>query len=265
MMLAFLPFAGQVNAGIVERMFAGKQTQKAATIRVLVADDKESVVLEVKGRYKVFNPEFAKHIATRMTGKRKTVQAMKEGLRWGEEFPGLHQLCIVPDAPDTTIAIDGVEYRGTIYVYDVEGLVSVVNQVSLEDYASSILAPQYNQALPDEMLAAVAITARTTALYQSKNPKTSFWDVEAGEAGYKGLSVVKSSPQVEKALAATRNMVMSKAEGPFMAGWEANYAEAGLKQSSLSLHQAESLANNGENAAQILTKAFPGATIQLVK
>ncbi len=270
MMLAFLPFVNNAEAGIIERMLL-KQAKVApkSTIKVLVADNKDGVILEVKGRYKLYNPENNKLIVSRLGGKRKYMQGLVDGLKWGEEFPDLHQIMVKPDSPETTITVDGIEYRGSVCVYDVGGYISVVNEVEIEDYITALLAPLYKESISTEALAAVAITARTTALYQSQNPRSAFWAIDAGQVGYQGCAIVSCTPKMIEALNATKHMVLSKAEAsskaidPFIAGWGG--MEAGARQATISLSQAESMAQNGQDAGQILSQAFPGTYIQLMQ
>src|SRR5437763_277312 len=81
--------------------FSKKTHSTPPKIRVLVIHDKPGVILEVKGKYKIYDPHSLEHLTTRFVGKRKFIQAVHDGLKWGEEFPGLHQLMIVPDEKAT--------------------------------------------------------------------------------------------------------------------------------------------------------------------
>lgn len=243
------------------------------TIKVLVVNDKQGVVLEVKGKYKIFDPHTGNHISTRFTGKRKFIQAVSDGLKWGEEFPGIHQLMIVPDDVNTTAIVDGVEYRGPIYIYDIGGSISIINQVSIEDYLSSSLAQRYRQ-MPDELLNAIAIAARSAAYYRVENPKNQYWSVDGSKTGYQGYAAIDQGSDIEKAIKATRYMVMSRSTPndenvvAFPAEWKQDGAAMpALKEtvvSQITLAEAAAMAQHGEHAAQILAKAFPGVKIELI-
>lgn len=243
-------------------------------IRVLIVNDQPGVVLEVKGKYKIFDPYTKEHISTRFTGKRKFIQATEDGIKWGEEFPGLHQLLIVPDDLSITTTVDGIEYRGSIYIFDVGGTISVVNQIYIEDYLDSILSLQYRNPLPDEALAAIAIAARTNAYFQAKHPKNQFWDVDGQQAGYQGYAVTHQPSGIDKAIYDTRYMIMSLGNSedgnkPFPAYWNSNSDSKATKEpaiySRISLLKVEEMAQKGEHAAQILAKAFPNASIRLTQ
>ncbi|MCB1119781.1 MAG: hypothetical protein KDK65_07465, partial [Chlamydiia bacterium] len=94
---------------------------KEPMIKVLIAHDVSGVVLEAKGRYQIYDPHTKEFVVKRAQGKRKLIQPLKEGLKWGEAFPDLYQLVFVPDSEKTTFLVDGVEYQGNVYVYDIGG------------------------------------------------------------------------------------------------------------------------------------------------
>jgi len=271
-LLALMPITGNIDASIWDYFFSSEVAPDPKTIKVLIVDDKPSAMLEVRGKYSLYDPHKKKHISARFLGKRKPVQAASEGVRWGEEFPGIHQLLIAPEEDTTTIVIDGIHYRGIIYVYAIDGKVSIVNEVVLDDYLNSVLSVKYPGTLPEEMSAAIAIAERTNALFCATKSKSPYWSVDAHHVNYYGEASVKTTSSIVRAINATRQMVMSvskKAEGlnPFPAGWMASSAEnkSEIKLAQISLIDAENLAKNGKDAAEILKKAFPGTSLQLTE
>ncbi|MFN4174410.1 MAG: hypothetical protein ACK4HV_04830, partial [Parachlamydiaceae bacterium] len=82
-----------LEAGILENWsaYVMKQEARPATIKVLVAQNKPGIVLEVRGKYKIYDPNTMEHISTRFIGKRKFLQPLSNGIKWGEEFPGIYQ------------------------------------------------------------------------------------------------------------------------------------------------------------------------------
>ncbi len=267
--------AQPVEAGFLDTLkgyFWSEQSPLPA-IKVLVIHDQPGALLEVKGKYKVYDPNTSEHLTSRMIGKRQYLQALNTGIKWGEEFPGVHQLFIVPDDPNTLITIDGRPYKGSIYIYDIGGTISVVNQIPIEDYLMAVLTPTFNDETPPEALAAVAIAARTQAYYNSRYSKNKYWDVDARKVGFDGIGNVRPGA-VAQAIDTTQNMVMSRTgvyEGvsPFPAQWG---SMTGGKTSAddavfarITLFDVEAMAKRGENAAQILAKAFPNTTIMLLQ
>lgn len=276
LLLAFIPLTMPLQAGWLDSI-TGYFTKAAPAappkIKVLIVHDQPGVVLEVKGKYKIFDPYTKDHLTTRFVGKRKFIQAVRDGIKWGEEFPGIHQLVIVPDDKNTTTIVDGIEYRGSIYVYDVDGTISVVNETFIEDYLASTLALRYREPMSDEALAAIVIAARTTAYYQAENPKSEFWSADGRQVDYQGYAATRQQSGIEQAISATRYMVMSSMSArfgeavPFIADWKKDGQPKSAAQavvSQISLAQVSELAQKGEHAAQILAKAFPGTKIELI-
>lgn len=261
LLLACLSFTGMINAEI------------APSIKVLILHDKESADVEVKGKYKIFDPHTnVQLINMRLVGKNKPVEAMAGGLKWGEEFPGVFQINIVPQGTDTQILVNGVLYPGSLQVYDVGGKVSIVSELPLEDYLRYLLADRFDQSLPDEALAALVIAARTNAYYYAQNPKTRFWSVDGSKEGYRGYVNANPANPIQQAIKNTRNMVMSKTslyEGvvtPFALHWDkGSTANAKAMASMISVSELEEMAKKGAHAAAILDKAYPKTTIQMIR
>ena len=277
LMLAFLSTTGHAQAGVWDNItsyFGYSSLPAAPTIKILIAHDEPTAVLEVKGKYKLFDPRTGEHISTRYMGKRKNIQVVHEGLKWGEEFPGIHQLLIVPDDAATVTAVNDKEYQGTLAIYNVGGSISIVNETSVENFLSSSLNTLYRSSLPEETLAAIAIAARTTAYYQTANPRSQYWSVDGRQYGYQGYSYNLSPSGIENALKGTRYMIMGRNFGggqslsPFVAEWKnAEPARTGLAAgtSVLTIAEADTMAQKGDHAAQILTKAFPGSVIEYLR
>lgn len=252
----------------------GKEKTPPPNIRVLVANDLDGAVVEVKGRYSIYDPYTEEKVSTRFIGKSKYIQALKGGLRWGEEFPGLYQLKIKPEDPQGTILVNGIEYKGALYVYDIGGGISLVNEVDIEDYLNSLLALEFNAPLHPETLSAIAIAARTNAYFQTVNPKNTYWAVDAQHTGYQGFAVTEHAKEIEDAVKATRYMVLSQSgnyEGvitPFAAQWgpvtpRTRVPAEQIVQSAITVDQAETLVKKGSDAARILAKAYPGTMIMM--
>lgn len=273
--LALMPMTVTVEAGfwdnIVNTFWKPAQAMPPM-IKVLIVHDEPGVIIEVKGKYKLYDPRTNEFISTRFIGKRKFMQALKDGLRWGEGFPGQHQLLIVPDDLSTTTIVDGIEYVGAIYVYDIGGSISVVNEVNIEDYLQSMLARQFLEPLNEETLAAIAISARTNAYAQAENPKNQYWAIDGRNSGYQGHAVTNRNTGIERAIKDTRYLIMSNAGKteadavPFFVQW--NDGKGGRasdgQPGNITIADADQMAKKGNHAAQILQKAFPNSSIVLM-
>ena len=143
-------------------------------IRILLEKDAPSAFLEARGGYRVVRKENGSILSSGSVGKRFVVHAIQDGLRWGEEYPDIYQIALIPLSRDTTFLVNGIQYKGTISIYHVRNNnVTVVNEVAIEDYLKSTLALQYEDSLSSEAMAALVITARTVAYSKSLQGKWS--------------------------------------------------------------------------------------------
>jgi stage II sporulation protein D len=273
--LALMPFSSPMQAGIWDNItgyFKGQTRPEPPTIRVLLVHDVERANLQIRGRYSLYDPYANSHISSRFAGKSRYIQALGDGLKWGESFPGLYQLKIEPDDPETLITVNGHDYEGLIYIYDIGGTISIVNQIPVEYYVRSVLANYRNQNLEPETLAALAIAARTHAYFQAFNPKNTYWAVDAQKVGFQGR--VLGNSLIDDAVRQTRYMIISRTgvyEGvatPFAVQFgnvPTGQPTKDVEVSKITLEEANAMAQRGEHAAQILAKAFPGSTIMLMQ
>lgn len=271
-LLGLIMLSHAAHAGVwdsIANFFSKSSLYANDSLKILIVHDTPGVILEVKGKYKIYDPKTNSNMGKGFVGKRKYIQPLSDGIKWGEEFPGVFQIMIMPDDKSTTAIVDGIEYKGRIYVYDIGGSISVVNEIPFDEYVKTVLSPNLQQPLPQEVLAALAITARTNAYYMKQNSHSDFWHVEAKQIGYQGYALSNPSALLDQAVKATHNMVMSISSTPFLARW--NIVDAGdllshIKpvDSNISLDQAAMMAHQGDHAAQILKKAFPNAQVDLI-
>ncbi len=200
------------------------QQMKPATLKVLIADKAEGAVLEVKGRYDIFNPETHLPITSGIFNKKAPIYSYGEGIKWDDSFPYINQMRIVPTNADTSILVNGIEYRGCIEIYHLDGVISIVNEVDIENYLKSILAVGISSINDPKVLEALAIIARTNAYYlASRNPQAE-WHVKANEANYLGYGVTLQRICLDRAIEKTKNLVMTYKNQPFAATWTENSA-----------------------------------------
>lgn len=272
LLLSLCPIMMPISAAPWDRLkeyFTWCHHREPPSIQMLIVHDADRVLVGVEGKYKLFDPYRRAHLSTRFAGKIRYVQTQGDGLRWGESFPGIYQLKIKPEE-FSTVMVNGQDYEGSISIYDVEGRISIVNQLPIERYVALQLATQREEGWEPELLAAYAIALRTHAYYLWTHPKTPYWHMDATQVGYHGSTFIP--PQVESIVEQTRGMIMSQTGlyerviTPFPARFERSTCDhESLREgiSCLTLEQANQLARRGEHAAQILSKAFPGATIAL--
>lgn len=271
LVLAFLPFYHFVEARVYSN-YAGTSKlnpiycEMPSFIRILIAHNVPGVDLGVVGQYTLYEP----NAATRYKGKCRYLETIPGGLKWGEEFPGQREIKIVDDLPNTRTIVQGKEYKGPLYIYNVEGTITIVNEIPIEEYVRNYLNQNYNPEFEIETLSALAIIERTNAYFLAQNPKTCFWAIEAEKINYQGLSCIHE--KIDQATCSTQRMVMSRTgvyEGvitPFVATFGTsiiNPNRPDVVKSQISIDEANQMARNGLHAAQIIAKAFPGITIRM--
>lgn len=192
-------------------------------IQVLLEKDATEALLEVKGPYYIINPHDKIRIASGLLGKRFIVHELESGLKWGEEFPSIHQIYIQPRSEETSIFVNGIQYDGAIAIYGVAGMINIVNEVDIERYVKGILSPQFSTVSESEVLSALAILTRTDAYYRTTRHSNSFWHVSAQEAGYLGSALTVENSPIQRAVDSTRHLILVHSEHgknlPFATAW----------------------------------------------
>lgn len=202
------------------------------TIRVLIGQSLNSALLEVKGPYRVLKYNNGALLSFGISGKRFVVHAIPEGLRWGEEYPDVNQMIVIPDKPETMMYVNGIQYRGAIAVYQHRNKIMVVNDVDVEDYVKSILGMQFNSAMSRETMAALAIAARTDTYYKIISHPSDIWHISAVDANYQGYGVTCRNNGVDEAVDCTKHMVMENVVLPRQDQLPATFATAWTENSA---------------------------------
>lgn len=197
---------------------------KPATIRVLLKKECDGALVEVRGAYQVYDPKTGKRLSGGRSGKRFFMYPHDTGIKWGENFLGIYQLRITPQKEGTTFFIDGVQYKGTLEVYHAENLMTLINEVDIENYIKAILTPQFDAFYTDPVMEAIAIVARTDAYHRVLQNKEAFWHVNAKEVGFEGHAATLINPEIERAVDNTRFLVMTLEGKPFPCTWTGNCA-----------------------------------------
>lgn len=192
-------------------------------IQILLEKDAPHVLLEVKGPYTLLNPQDGSRIASGLLGKRFLVHELETGLKWGEEFVGIHQMYLQPKSKETTLFVNGIQYPGAVAIFGVQGNIHVVNDLSIESFVQADLTAKCSPALEPEVLSALAIISRTNAYYQATRSEESFWHVAAKDISYLGSGLVAPNSPITKAVESTKNLILVHLDHgqhlPFAAAW----------------------------------------------
>ncbi|MDR2539492.1 MAG: SpoIID/LytB domain-containing protein [Chlamydiales bacterium] len=192
---------------------------KPPTIKILLHKDLPQAFLEAKGRYFVYNPQNDFLLASGIYPKKQPILSQEAGLKWGELFPGISQIRLVPGNPQSTILVNGIEYKGCVEIYDIKGKLHIINEIDIENYLRSVLHLQSFSELDEEVMDALAIIARTKAYYLANKDPLLHWHVTSSEIDYQGSSLVCQNPNIPACIFRTRNMILTYQSAPFEASW----------------------------------------------
>jgi len=206
---------------------------KPATIKILLREKEPNFLLEVKGPHKIFCPHTDILLANASSAKRAVIKPGSNGLSWGELFPGSKGIRIVPSDNMSSIFVNGIQYKGCVEIYDMDGSLRAINEASIEDFLKSCLATSFFDLEEPEALNALAIVLRTQAYHLATKERSAPWHVTAKDANYGGFAVTFQNMPLEKAINATGQAVLTYKNEPFPTGWTENSAGVTASFSSI--------------------------------
>jgi stage II sporulation protein D len=187
----------------------------AESIRVAVVREDPQIALQVYGRFRVRAVQTG---ATVQEGRRlpeTAVKAMPQGLAFGEQLLPVPAVRIEP-ASDAAISVNGRRLRGAVEITRQRNQkLLVINHVALEDYLRGVLSKEAPDYWPEEALRAIAIAARTYAVYQRFSKAAAPYDVTADvmSQDYGGRSAEKHA--TTRAVKATSGLILMYHGGLF--------------------------------------------------
>ncbi len=146
-------------------------------IRVAVSREDPEVTLQIHGHFTVLALHSGHPIYEGLRLSPVAVRAVPEGLAFGGEvFPFLGVR--IESSRDAAIRVNGRRLRGTLEIVRQKNQkLLVVNHVTLEDYLRGVLSKEAPDYWPEEALKAIAVAARTYALYQRFTKEQVDYDV----------------------------------------------------------------------------------------
>lgn len=214
------------------------------TVKVLLAHKVDGAMLQLYGRYDVRDPNDAKYLSSGHVGKQSMILPMVKGVSWGEHFPDTYQFAVIPQTSQRTFILDGVQHEGVLYVYQIDGKLSLVNELPLESYVRSVVSTQAEETMHEEALASLAVCVRTHALWSRHNKADGFWHVFAPDVGFIGMAGASRNSASQIATTTTDGMVMRdplypQNDGLFPAAWTGQCRgsrQEGFNEDSLKNH-----------------------------
>lgn len=198
--------------------------KKPASVKVLLQKNTDGALVEAKGNYVVLNPLNNKKISSGIKGKRFYLYPHKDGIKWGEDYLGTYQIKLIPNSKNTTFLINGIQYKGSIEIFCIDDKITIINDVDIENYLQSILAPRFANHIHKTVMDALAIVERTNIYYQVIHNKNAFWHVDAKEVDYQGYATIQFNENIDRAVSNTKFLVMTYEKKPFATTWNENCA-----------------------------------------
>lgn len=236
-------------------------------MKVLLAKDQEGIMVEVKGPHNVYDPYTGKKMEAAFMGSSYYMLPTNDGIQWGQEFPGIFQVVIVPDQPSSGVYVNGVAYPGAVAFYEVNNRLAAVNWVGIDDFTTSLMSANFQpkETEQKEALAAYAIALRTKAYQQIQSNENAFWDITAESCGYRGNVAIRKDAPFKEAMRATKKIIMTGADGtPVLSGVLDKKAIETLKN-QMPLADVQAMAKEGRDARIILHKYFPNENLFVVE
>lgn len=192
---------------------------KPTTLRVQVEKDLPYAHLEINGPHHIYNSLDGTTLSRGLLNKKHAIKIEEYGLNWGEKIPGIYQIRIVPSNEQTQVIINGTSYQGCVEIHTHHNTLNIINEIAIEDFLKITLPSHFKKPLPQELMNAVAILARTHAYYlATKNPRHDF-DLDGTLFNYQDKTRTTHVDYIDQAVDLTCHAILTFKEKPFPATW----------------------------------------------
>jgi stage II sporulation protein D len=211
--------ANPVTEPVMEKVSQPNEERAANLIRVAVVVRHPSVQLIIPSQFNLIGISQSNSKVIYRDGKEFiSFEATVHDLEGASAF-------IRPGEGEGEVEIDGNRYKGAIQlIQENGGYITVINELSFEEYVMGVLAGEIPGSWPMEALKAQAIAARTFALYKQNQAKkiSQPYDIEntALAQMYIGSRLVNQS--IRQAVMETEGEILTYQDEPIMAVFHSN-------------------------------------------
>ena len=146
-------------------------------IRVAIVKSDPQVALQINGKFNIRSLSGGDPLQAGQQLPVVSVRAVPQGLSFGDSVLPAPAVRITPEH-EAAISLNGRRLRGALdIVKQNDRTLLVINHVSLEDYLQGVLSKEAPDYWPSEALKAIAIAARTYAVYQRYTKEAGDYDV----------------------------------------------------------------------------------------
>jgi len=186
---------------------------RAQSVRVLLAEDRPAVRVASPGGLTLADPSGRQVLA--QTGRGDAFRLIPLGRTIQVRETGASAAPIVAwPGRGAQVTADGVAYRGRLEIHRLASGLSVVNVVDLEEYLQGVLKDEIPPGWPLEAAKAVAVAARTYAVYQMEQNGGSLFHLRATTASQVYGGAAGEDPRTTAAVQATRGQILTFAGQP---------------------------------------------------
>ncbi len=193
-------------------------------VRVLVAEDRPSLSVTIKGKYTLRVLPSNKVAKTGQSLQGVSLTPTSRGLRLGSEEWAAEGLLIEP-ASDRDLYLGPSRFRGNISVFKTKGgSLNAINRLDIEKYLYGVLHHEVAPWWPMEALKAQAIAARTYAVYQAQVSKSAPYDLKSSTSSQVYGGSTTERYRTRKAVDRTAGQILTYDGKPFPAYFHATCA-----------------------------------------
>ena len=196
----------------------------ALFVRVLIAEDRPSLSVTIKGKYIIRVLPSNKVAKSGQGLQAVSLTPTSRGLRLGSEEWAAEGLSIEP-ASERDLYIDHSRFRGNVSVFKTKtGALYAVNRLDIEKYLYGVLHHEVAPWWPMEALKAQAIAARTYAMYQAQVSKAAPYDLKSSTSSQVYGGSTTERYRTRKAVDRTAGQILTYQGKPFPAYFHATCA-----------------------------------------
>jgi len=188
----------------------------AQTVRVLVAEGRTALRVASTGGLTITDVEGRRVLAQREGGETSHLILRGNTVLIRETGASAATLAVWPGRA-ATVDLEGQAYRGYLEVARANGALAVVNVVDLEEYLFGVLKDEIPPGWPGEAAKAMAITARTYAVYQMQQNPGALFHLRATTASQVYGGATGEDARTSLAVQATRGQILTFGGQPIAA------------------------------------------------
>jgi stage II sporulation protein D len=186
----------------------GKAFAAAQAVRVLVAEGRTTLSVASNGGLTITDASGRRILAQRRGGDPFRLFLRGDAVLIRETGSSSSMLLVWPGRLPT-VNLEGQPYRGRLEVRRLNGGLGAVNVVDLEEYLQGVLKDEIPPGWPAEAAKAMAVVARTYAVYQMEQNLGAFFHLRATTASQVYGGAMGEDARTSWAVQATRGQILT--------------------------------------------------------